>query len=155
MRNRLKVAETDWQNSSCPYTNTYVTFAKDKQESERFWADRKNLGRFQPEPMPSSSMRTLFFLFMRLPVLPTLLMNTTWPRKKHNQRTAIRKICNHIKSSVPSEDAELYVSKLPHAELVCGEAYDSYDSISSDDIRHAKPIISLIENLYLIPSGLF
>lgn len=131
-----------------PYTNTCVTFAKDKQESERFWADRKKLGAISARTNAFKLNEDIVLPLHALAGFANFVDEYNLDEEKHNQRTAIRKIYNHIRGSVPSEDAELYVSKLPHAELVCDEAYDSYDSISSDDIRHAKPLTSLMENLH-------
>lgn len=141
-RGRSKLAEL-----LAPYKNTFVAFARDKQESERFWTDRKKLG--------AISARTNAFKLNEDIVLPLHALadfanfadQYNIDEEKHNQRTAIRRICNFIEKYVPSEDEELFASKIPHAKLSCDEAYAAYDSISNDDLKHASPITSLVENL--------
>ncbi|WP_035276482.1 DUF3683 domain-containing protein [Desulforegula conservatrix] len=152
-RGRLKLAEL-----LAPYSNTFVAFSKDKQESERFWADRKKLGAISARTNAFKLNEDIVLPLHALADFANFVDHYNFEEEKHNQRTAIRRICNFIESHIPIEDAELYASKVPHAKICCDDSYASYEKISNEDIKHAMPISTLIENLndtFMGYSGVF
>jgi len=130
-----------------PYTNTFVAFARDKQESERFWSDRKKLGAISARTNAFKLNEDIVLPLHALADFANFVDHYNFEEEKHNQRTAIRRIGNFIESYVPSEDADLFASKFPHAKTCCDEAYASYERISNDEIKHTVPIANLIDNL--------
>ncbi|VFQ45557.1 DUF3683 domain-containing protein [Desulfoluna butyratoxydans] len=128
-----------------PYKNTEIFVARDEDEAERFWKDRKKLG--------AIARRTNAFKLNEDIVLPldvlgafTRFVDTyNLEENRYNQLDFLNATLAYLEHAEPIEDPEWLEARIPKAREICSEALSAIRNATTEmlqDGAQAKQLLS-------------
>lgn len=136
-----------------PYINTELFIAKDKDEAERFWRDRKRLGAIAAR---TNAFKLNEDIVLPLPALAEFARFVDEYNIKediYNKEDFIRKTIDYLKTAEPIEDPDWLEAKLPKANELCRQTLENLSLRTKESIRHDIYIKKLMEELLELFQG--
>ncbi|MFZ5565086.1 MAG: DUF3683 domain-containing protein, partial [Thermodesulfobacteriota bacterium] len=107
---------------ACP--NTCMTVARDDQEAERFWRDRKRLGAIAARTNAFKLNEDIVLPVKALAEFAEFVDSLNVEEDRGNQQEVIWQLMAYMEEAVPIEDPEWLAAKLPAAKQLLKEAME-------------------------------
>ncbi|BCS98571.1 oxidoreductase [Desulfoluna limicola] len=135
------------QDLLIPYQNTEIFVARDEDEAERFWKDRKKLG--------AIAKRTNAFKLNEDIVLPldalgafTRFADTyNLEENRYNQADFVHATLAYLEHAEPIEDPEWLEARIPKAREICSDALAAIQTASVEELKDGAQAKNLLAEL--------
>ena len=130
-----------------PYENTEIFVARDEDEAQRFWKDRKKLG--------AIAKRTNAFKLNEDIVLPLDAIGAftrfadayNVEENRYNQLNFCRTALSYLEHAEPIEDPEWLEARIPKAREICGEALTATEAATILELKDGAQAKQLLAEL--------
>lgn len=138
---------TRLQRLLTPFPNTEVFTAKDEEEAERFWRDRKRLGAIAARTNAFKLNEDIVLPLPALAEFARFVDAYNIEEDLHNKEVFIHETLSYLKEAEPVEDPDWLEAKIPMAEELCDAALEKLAQRTEESIRHDAYIHQLMKDL--------
>jgi FAD/FMN-containing dehydrogenase/Fe-S oxidoreductase len=115
--------------------NTFMAVARDQQEAQRFWRDRKRLGAIAARTNAFKLNEDIVLPLPALAEFSAFVDQLNVEEERSNQREVIWQLLTYLEKAVPIEDPQWLTAKLPRARQLLKEAMDQVKLAGRDHLR--------------------
>ncbi len=134
-----------------PYPNTCLFVARDAQEAEQFWQDRKRLGAIASRTNAFKLNEDIVLPLHALADFAMFVDGFNGEEDRYNQKTVVWQIGAVLEALEATEDPQWLSDRLAPARELCRQAIDLLEFAGKDALREEKHLQHLIGEL----EGLF
>ncbi|MDL2286580.1 DUF3683 domain-containing protein [Desulfococcaceae bacterium OttesenSCG-928-F15] len=137
------------------YPNTEIFFAKDDNESKRFWQDRKKFGAIAARTNAFKLNEDIVLPLPQLAVFARFAEGYNTEENRYNQKAAIGAIRAHLKTAKPAdaEDAAWVQSKHATAEKLCEETLVVLSGATQEELAAETTLRQFMEDILELFQG--
>ncbi len=117
------------------YPNTYMAVAKDSQEAERFWRDRKRLGAIAARTNAFKLNEDIVLPIKALAEFAAYVDDLNIEEERSNQVEVIWHLNTYLEKAEPLEDPEWLSAKLPKARQLLKAALQQIELAGREHLR--------------------
>lgn len=129
------------------YPNTELFMARDQDEAQRFWRDRKRLGAISARTNAFKLNEDIVLPLPALAEFARFVDDYNIEEDIHNKKSSIQAIMEYLETAEPIEDPDWLEAKLPKAYELCKETLEKLDLRTQESIRHEAFIKQLLKDL--------
>ena len=129
------------------YDNTFVFVARDEEDAERYWQDRKRLGAIASRTNAFKLNEDIVLPLEALSEFTRFVEAFNIAEERYNQSVTINRLQKYLKSAQPLETPEWLTVKHPRMEELCRETLQSLSAASGAELFSRRIIDRLNSDL--------
>jgi FAD/FMN-containing dehydrogenase/Fe-S oxidoreductase len=133
--------------------NTFLTVAKDPQEAQRFWRDRKRLGAIAARTNAFKLNEDIVLPIGALAEFAEFVDGLNIEEERNNQKEVVWQLLAYLERAVPVEDPEWLTAKLPSARELLHEAMAQIKLAGRSHLREETHLRTLQTSLRTLFRG--
>ena len=137
------------QDLLATYENTELFVARDDDEAERFWKDRKKLGAIARRTNAFKLNEDIVLPLDAIGAFTTFADNYNLEENRHNQTSFVDALLTYLEHAEPIEDPEWLEARIPKAREICvemmGEVRDATVEQLKDGALAKRLLTDLLE----------
>ena len=129
------------------YEHTQLTIARDEQEANRFWRDRKRLGAIAKRTNAFKLNEDIVLPIHALADFADFVDTTNLSEKRHNQLSIVKDISAYLEVAEPLEDPDWLIAKVSRAREMAEKTRTLILSASGDQLESGVHIADFLSYL--------
>ncbi|MBT6611939.1 MAG: DUF3683 domain-containing protein, partial [Deltaproteobacteria bacterium] len=117
------------------YKNTFIFIARDEEDADRYWQDRKRLGAIASRTNAFKLNEDIVLPLDTLSEFTRFVEDFNVAEERYNQSVLIGRLQDYLKSAEPLETPEWLTVKHPSMETLCQEALKKLEVVSGTELR--------------------
>ena len=117
------------------YKNTYIFIARDEDDADRYWQDRKRLGAIASRTNAFKLNEDIVLPLEALSEFTRFVEDFNVVEERYNQSVLIGRLEDYLKSAEPLETPEWLTVKHPRMETLCQESLKKLEVASGTELR--------------------
>ncbi|MFH2063950.1 MAG: DUF3683 domain-containing protein [Pseudomonadota bacterium] len=136
-----------------PYTNTFAFFTESRQESERFWQDRKKLGAIAKRTNAFKLNEDIVLPLSALPEFSNFVDRCNIEEERENQQSFAWQVSTYLEEAEPLADPEWLEAKIPAAKKLLREFLEKISLCGKTNLQQETHIRQLLKDLMTLFRG--
>ena len=136
-----------------PYPNTFAFFTESKQESERFWQDRKKLGAIAKRTNAFKLNEDIVLPLSALPEFSNFVDRCNIEEERENQQSFAWQVSTYLEEAEPLADPEWMEAKIPAAKDLLREFLEIISLCGKIHLQQETHTQKLLKDLMVLFRG--